>query len=193
MLTHTKRLPRVNSLIFPIVLTLLAVLLSSCATNHPDRFSVPFSYRGGLGAGPTPNSAPITLSEGQEAIAIRRAIRSALTKQHFGVTEEKDTEIMTDIVALSRDQIDEYNTAVGSQFQLTNDRNYGLAYTVSFGIDGAIIDFTIAALLSEAGANNPWRSLSQQRQYDSLYFTGSLAKDIEAVLKQATAEGNPSP
>lgn len=180
-------------------LVVFGLLLAGCASaprgvpQDADAFSVPFVYRGSFGVGPTPNSSTAVLNEGQELPAIRRAIGSALQSRQSGVTEEKESEMTSDIVALSRQQVDEYNGATSAQFHLTNDREYGLAYVISFAIDTALIDFRIAALMSERGRNNPWRRLKEQRQYDSLYFTQSLAEDIQAALVQAPTTEHPEP
>jgi len=182
-----------------MLIALTGLLLAGCA-NAPhrapqkvDEFSVHFIYRGSMGVGPTPNSSTAILSEGQESAAIRRAIRSALQTRNSGVTEEKETEVTSDIVALSRQQVEEYNAASEPQFHLTNDREYGLAYVVRFDINTALIDFRIAAQMNERGRNNPWRRLNEQRQYNSLYFTQSLAEQVNAALVQASVTDHPEP
>jgi hypothetical protein len=172
---------------------LICLFLAGCAGTTPDRYSLPFIYRG-LGVGPTPNPHEAILQEGQELYALKKAIVKALQARNAAPISEDDKKIVSDgPIQLGRDEVDRYNAAVASQRRLSNDRQYGLQYTITYDLHPPNIDLTVAALLSERGSNNPWKPLKAGSQYQSLYFTTSLRDDIQSALVAASTNSMGSP
>ena len=180
---HKTRIVR-----YTVVVALVAVMISGCATPPPKgevvQLSMPFHYQG-LGAGANPVDNSIELTEGTEADQVSRAIVEALQSLEYSLIEPalslgkpipQNTEWSSDRVPIAQREIATHNEKF-PDWPLP-PRHYSVQYSGSYKLERRELIIRLSAHLFEGAL------ASEPRPYRKDYSGNYFVHPLEEALKE---------